>query len=439
MDERREAAEDLCAQLVAAGHRALFAGGCVRDLLLGQHPKDYDVATDARPEQVAALFDQTIPVGAAFGVTLVVPSTGPIEVATFRKDGPYSDGRHPDSIAFCDEREDALRRDFTINAMFQDPATGETLDYVGGQEDLKRGIIRTVGDPHQRFEEDHLRLLRAVRFASRLNFAIATETMEAIKDRASSIHETSAERIRDELLKMLTEGNARGAFALLDETGLLSEVLPEVDQMKGIDQPPAFHPEGDVFAHTMLLLENLDALDSRSPTLALGALLHDVGKPSTQTFEDRIRFSRHDQVGAKITKAICKRLRMSSDDSDRVTWLVAQHMRPAGAQEMRETKRKRMVREEGFDELLALCFLDAQASHGDTAPFQWLRDYAANLEPEELRPPRILSGEDLIAMGYGPGPLFAEILTAIEDAQLEGKLAAAEEARDFVRRHWPLA
>lgn len=434
MNEKRRAAEAVCARLREAGHRALLAGGCVRDMLLGHEAADYDVATSARPEEIAALFKKTVGVGAAFGVQIVVLPEGQFEVATFRRDGPYLDGRHPSTVEFLDEREDALRRDFTINALFYDPETQAIIDYVGGQEDLRRKLIRAVGDPRVRFEEDHLRLVRAVRFAARFGYDIEAETLRAIRELAPLIRKTSPERVRDELTKMLTEGRAGRAFRLLDETGLLEQVLPEVARTKGVEQPPEFHPEGDVFVHTMLLL---DELKDATPTLAYGALFHDIGKPLTQTFEDRIRFNLHDKAGAREADRICRRLHMSNEERERIVWLVEQHMRVAAAPDMRESKLKRFVREEGFRELLELHRLDCLASHRDLRIYDWLREYADSLKPEETRPAPLITGHDLIALGYQPGPLFKEILTAVEDAQLEGALRSSEDARQFVQTRWP--
>lgn len=436
VDEKRAAAERICRILREAGHRALLAGGCVRDLLLGEPPKDFDVATSARPEQVMALFEKTLPVGAPFGVVLVVEPEGPIEVATFRSDGPYLDGRHPSAVEFRGEREDAARRDFSINALFYDPATEQVVDYVNGEADLAARIVRTVGDPEVRFSEDHLRLLRAVRFAARLDFEIEPRTFECIRKMAHLIVKTSAERIRDELIKMLTEGGARRAFELMDDTGLLEYVLPEVARMKGVPQPPEYHPEGDVFHHTLLLLEHLR---NPSPTLALGALLHDVGKPVTATQADRIRFNNHDKVGAEIAEAVCRRLRLSNEQTERVTWLVNQHMRVAHAPQMRESKLKRLIREEGFEELLELARLDCLASYADLSTVEWIERYRSQLKPEAIRPRPLLTGHDLIAMGYAPGPLFREILRVVEDAQLEGAISAKEEAEALVRSRWPIA
>lgn len=436
MDEPRATAEQVCGVLRENGFRALFAGGCVRDMLLGVPSRDFDVATDARPQEVTALFPKTLGVGAAFGVVLVVTQGGPVEVATFRGDGPYLDGRHPSSVEFLGEREDAMRRDFTINAMFLDPETNDVVDYVGGQADLRARLVRAVGDPETRFFEDHLRLLRAVRFAARLDFALEPATFEAVRSLANNIVTVSAERIRDELTKMLTEGGARRAFELLDSTGLLEHVLPEIGRMKGIAQPPEFHPEGDVFVHTLMLLEYLEGV---SPTLAFGALLHDVGKPATITYEDRIRFNNHDKVGAEMARTICHRLRMSNDDTERIGWLVEQHMRLAHAPDMRPSKLKRFVREEGFRELLELGRFDCLASHGNLETIHWIEEYLSHHNETEYRPKPLLNGNDLIAMGYRPGPEFKCMLTAMEDAQLEGQITTPDAARDFLLKRWPPA
>lgn len=403
----------------------------MRDRLLGNDPTDYDIATDAPASAVAALFPRTIAVGAAFGVVIVVEGGRHFEVATFRKDGPYLDGRRPSSVAFVDEIEDARRRDFTVNALFYDPEAETVLDYVGGREDLARGLIRCVGDPVERFQEDHLRLLRAVRFAARLDFRLDTATREAMAALAPSILKTSAERIRDELVKMFCEGYARQSLELLDETDLLAQVLPEVAAMKGVEQPPEFHPEGDVFVHTLLLMEKLPA--PCTVTLAFGALLHDVGKPPTQTFEDRIRFNGHEKVGAEMAEAICRRLRLSNAETERIVWHVAQHMRLAAVPEMRESRRKRFVREEGFEELLEVCRLDCLASHGGLDTIQWVENYRENLPEDALRPTPLITGMDLKDMGYTPGPKFKEVLQAVEDAQLEGTVSTPDEARHLAR------
>ena len=434
MDSGRKAAEEICERLRQHGHRALLAGGCVRDELLDRTPKDFDVATSATPDEVEALFDRVVTVGAAFGVQIVLLPSGECEVATFRREGPYLDGRRPSTVEPSDEEEDALRRDFTVNALFSDPESGEVLDYVDGREDIERRVIRAVGDPEKRFAEDHLRLLRAVRIAAQVDFDIEEATFQAIQKHAGLIVKTSSERIRDELLRILTQNHARRGFELLEETGLLKHVLPEIAAMRGVEQPPEFHPEGDVLTHTLMLLEQLDA---PSPTLAMAALLHDVGKPVTQTFEDRIRFNHHERIGAEMADAICGRLHLSNADTARVTWLVGQHMRVSAAPEMRESKRKRLVREDGFPELLELFRIDCISSHNKLDTYEWLRDYAENLSPEEIKPEPLITGTDLIEMGYPPGPKFAEILTAVEDKQLEGDLDSAKSARAYVEATWP--
>ena len=430
MDPKRDAAQRISVTLINAGFRALFAGGCVRDMLLGITPKDYDVATNATPRDIAALFPKTIAVGAAFGVMIVVEPECHIEVATFRSDGPYTDGRHPSSVTFQGEREDAARRDFTINAMFFDPVSERVLDYIDGQSDLMKRVIRTVGVPQARFSEDYLRLLRAIRFAARLDFTIEPETLNAIREMGYLITSTSAERIRDEIVKMLTEGGGGRALRLLDETGMLAHILPEIAAMKGVAQPEEFHPEGDVFVHTCILA---DMLKGTTPTLALGTLLHDVGKPPTMTVEDRIRFNNHDKVGAKMAGAICRRLRLSNDDTERIVWLVGQHMRLAHAPQMCESKLKRFVREPGFGELLQLGRMDCASSHGDLSTIEWIENYIANLPPDAVRPKPLLTGRDLIEMGLTPGPRFKEVLAQIEDAQLEGRVATQEAARAMAK------
>jgi poly(A) polymerase len=336
-------------------------------------------------------------------------------------------------VEFRDEQQDALRRDFTVNALFFDPIHEEVLDYVGGREDVAAERIRAVGDPVARFEEDHLRLLRCVRLAAQLDFQIEPDTFGAVKELAYLIKKTSPERVRAELLRILTQPHAHRGVQLLDESGLLPHILPEIAAMKGVEQPPEYHPEGDVFIHTLKMLE---LLESPSPTLALGVLLHDVGKPQTQTFADRIRFHGHEKVGAEMAAEICERLRLSNADADRVTWLVGQHMRVSAAKEMRESKLKRLVREEGFPELLELFRLDCASSHGRMDTYEWLRDRADSLGPEQIRPDPLLTGDDLIALGYKPGPTFSEILRTVEDLQLDGTITTADEATEFVQKTW---
>ncbi len=433
---KEQAARDICAVLRKAGFRALFAGGCVRDLLMGVEPKDYDIATNALPEQVMTLFPRNAPVGAAFGVVMVIRPEGLFEVATFRTDGPYLDGRRPAEVSYCAEEEDAARRDFTINAMFLDPERDEVIDSVGGRDDLASRVLRAVGDPAARFREDKLRLLRAVRFTARLGFALDPDTRAAILAEADSLHAgVSVERVREELVKMFTEGRAGTALALLEEMGLLAVVLPEIQAMKGVEQPPEYHPEGDVFTHTRIMLELLP--EDCTPTLAMGVLLHDVGKPVTQTFEDRIRFNNHDKAGAHMAREITQRLRFSNQESARIAWLAESHMRVGAIPQMREGKRRLFVTEPGFDELLQLCRLDCLSSHRDLKGVEWVQQYLASLPADAPRPPRLFNGNDLLLLGYKAGPQFSKILATVEEAQLEGTISTKGEAAEFVRQNFP--
>jgi len=468
------------------GHQAYLVGGCVRDLLLQRAPADYDVATDATPQQVMRIFPETYAVGVQFGVVLVpVPSelrhprspldqtvdrpqdgpchsepgstgeepfdrlrAGPavpghshkacVEVATFRSDIGYSDGRHPDEVRFSrDPREDVQRRDFTINGLLLDPEKNEVLDFVGGQGDLRTGLVRAIGEPERRFAEDKLRMLRAIRFAARFEYRIDSATFAAIQKLAPQIHQVSRERVRDELTRMLTEGHAKRAFELLDQSGLLHEVLPEIEAMKGVEQPPEFHPEGDVFVHTLLLLEKLP--HPGTPTLAWGALLHDVGKPPTfRRAPDRIRFDDHVAVGVKMAEAICMRLRFSNDDTEQILALVDNHMRFGDVQRMKPSTFKKFIRTPRFEEHLELHRLDCESSNRSMQMYDFTREQMANLPPEQVRPKPLLSGDDLIAEGYSPGPLFKQILSAVEDAQLDGRLSNREEALGFVRQEYPV-
>jgi poly(A) polymerase len=446
-----------------SGHQAYLVGGCVRDLVLGREPADYDVTTDATPDQVMRLFPETYAVGAQFGVVLVPVSKrscgdgvrpvsspepsadnplvtehpGVVEVATFRSDIGYSDGRHPDQVRYSkDPREDVERRDFTINGLLFDPVKDEVLDFVGGRKDLDAGLIRTIGDPERRFAEDKLRMLRAVRFAARFGYTIEPVTFAAIQKFVHEVHQVSRERVRDELTKMLTEGHARRAFLLLDQSGLLREVLPEISAMKGVEQPPQYHPEGDVFVHTLLLLEKLPQPCPR--TLAWGALLHDVGKPPTfRVAPDRIRFDGHVEVGVKMAQEICHHLRFSNEDTEQILALIANHMRFAQVDRMKESTLKKFMRLPRFEEHLELHRMDCQSSHGDLTSYRFTREKLAATPPETMRPKPLLTGYDLIATGYTPGPLFKEILSAVEDCQLEGKLRNKEDAMEFVRREFP--
>jgi tRNA nucleotidyltransferase/poly(A) polymerase len=426
----------IIAELRSRGHVAWLVGGCVRDLVLGRTPKDYDVATDARPDEVLRIWPGSEQVGAKFGVVLVSREGATVEVVTFRSEQAYQDGRHPEEVRFeTDPRKDALRRDFTINALMLDPFTGEAIDYVDGRADLAAGVIRAIGDPEARFAEDHLRMLRAVRFAARFGFIVEPATMAAIQRLHAEIRHISSERVRDELTRILTEGGARRGLELLDETGLLVDILPEVAAMKGVEQPPEFHPEGDVWIHTLIMLEGLE---HPSITLALGVLLHDVGKPPTFRIAGRIRFDGHVEAGVKMADDILSRLRYSNDEKEQVLALVANHMRFSNVHEMRESKLKRFLRLPGFDEHLALHRLDCLSSHGNLDNYHFARERLEHAEPEQLRPPRLLTGHDLIAAGYRPGPEFSKLLEMVEDAQLEGAVRTREEALELVASVLPI-
>lgn len=425
----------IASELHSRGYLAWLVGGCVRDLVLGREPKDYDISTDATPDQLLRIFPQAQLVGAQFGVILV----DRVEVATFRSDHSYQDGRHPESVTFeKDPRQDVLRRDFTINALLLDPARlnesgsvrAKVVDYVGGLADLDAHLIRAIGDPEQRFEEDHLRMLRAVRFAARFGFDIEPKTMAAIRKLSAKIHRVSPERIRDELIRILTEGGTRRGFELLDESGLLGEILPEISALKGVEQPPEYHPEGDVWIHTLIMLERLQ---SPTPELALGVLLHDVGKPGTFRRADRIRFDGHVELGEKIARDILTRLRFSNAETEQVIALVANHMRFGHVHEMRESTLKKMLRLPRFEEHLELHRLDCASSHRNLDNYNFVKAKLAESPAEVLRPPRLITGNDLIALGYKPGPEFSRVLELVEDAQLESRVSTREEALALAR------
>ena len=447
-----DAALSVAATLRASGHHAYFAGGCVRDLLLGLEPSDFDLATSALPEQIVTLFPVTVAVGAHFGVVLVMQNGLAIEVATFRNDGVYLDGRRPQDVRFSSEaREDVVRRDFTINGMLLDPAmiTEETdgsrsvsqdavLDFVGGRADLAAGVVRTIGDPDQRFGEDRLRMLRGVRFAARLGFALDPGTEAAMCRHAAAIEQVSSERVRDELTRVLTEGHARRAMELLNQTGLLAEVLPELVRMQGVQQPPQYHPEGDVWVHTLMLLDLLPA--GCPATLAWGMLLHDVGKPAT--FQppdpnrpgDRIRFNGHVEVGVRMAEEILGRLRFSNEDTAQIVALVKHHMQFGDVKLMKQSTLKRFLRLPRFDEHLALHRADCLSSHGDLRLWQFAKTAYETVSPEQVRPILLVTGRDLIAAGYKPGTAFKAMLEAAEDAQLEGRITSTEEGLTLVQK-----
>ena len=428
----------IAARLREHGFQTWLVGGSVRDLLLGREPKDYDISTDARPNQLLEIFPRAQLVGAQFGVVLV----DGVEVATFRSDHSYQDGRRPSEVTFeTDPKQDVLRRDFTVNALLLDPCSltssaslnssdSLVIDFVGGLADLRAQIIRAIGDPEQRFEEDHLRMLRAIRFAARFGFEIEPATLAAIQKLHQRIARVSPERIRDELVRILTEGAPRRGFELLDVSGLLGDILPEVAAMKGVEQPPEFHPEGDVWTHTLIML---DGLREPTPTLALGVLLHDAGKPGTFRVADRIRFDGHVELGERIARDILTRLRFSNADIDQVIALIANHMRFKHVLEMRDSKLKRMLRMDRFEEHLELHRLDCNSSHGHLENYEFAKAKFEESPSEVLRPPRLLSGHDLIEAGYRPGPAFAPMLEAVEDAQLESKIHSKEEALELVQ------
>jgi len=440
----RAFAEQVCGALRSKGFQAFLVGGCVRDILLGRGPADYDVSTDATPTQVEAIFAGSLTVGAKFGV-VIVPEAGAgsaeprrqqVEVATFRSDMGYSDGRHPDRVEYTKSPEDDVkRRDFTINGMLLDPETKKVLDFVGGQDDLSAGIIRAIGDPETRFGEDKLRMVRAVRFAARFDYAIEPKTMQAIQKLAPEISQVSMERLRDELTKILTEGAARRGVELLDQSGLLIYLLPEIARLKGVEQPPQFHPEGDVWIHTLMMIAGLPA--GSSPTLAWGVLLHDVGKPPTfmppSGPNGRIRFDRHVEVGVKMAEEICRRFHFSNEDTEQILALVENHMRFKDVPKMKPATLKRFVRMEKFDEHLELHRLDSLASHGKLDNHDFTRRFIAETPPEQVRPPRLLTGDDLIALGLKPSPKFKAILYSIEEAQLDGTIQTQEEAMNLAK------
>ena len=415
-----------------ANHRVVFAGGCVRDFLLHADPQDFDIATSATPDEVEKLFKKTIPVGKQFGVILVIDQGEPIEVTTFRKEGGYQDGRHPTQISFTDDREDALRRDFTVNGLFYDPFEKKIIDYVDGQTDLKQRQIRAIGDPAKRFEEDKLRILRAVRFASNLNFEIESETWRELKARAPQITQVSPERIRDELIKILTRSGAARGFDLLSESGLMREILPEIEAMKGVQQQPEYHPEGDVFVHTRLLLEKLE---HPTITLAFGALFHDVAKPVTAGRKDdgKITFYEHAPIGADMTRKIMKRLRFSNQEIEDTAVLVANHMKFGDAMRMRSGKLKMFIGHPQFTEGLELHRIDCLSCHGMLGNYHFLKEKIKELTAEELKPKPFITGADLLSLGMTAGPPMKPLLEEVYMLQLEGQFDSKEAALIWVR------
>jgi poly(A) polymerase len=424
----------LVKRLREEGHQSYLAGGCVRDMLLGKSPQDFDITTSARPDEVRRIFAHTVPVGAQFGVMLVIIEGQAFEVATFRYDGAYLDGRRPSEVRYGSLEEDILRRDFTINGMIYDPVEDRLVDLVGGRSDLEAGVIRAIGDPLQRFQEDRLRMIRAVRFAAALGFAIEENTFAAIKQSAATITAVSWERIGDELTRILTEGGARIGFELLDSTDLLKALLPEIDAMKGVQQSPEYHPEGDVFTHTMLMLSHLER---PTETLAYGCLLHDVGKPvCIRRHGDRLTFYGHTETGAMMAVEILKRLKRSRATWEQVAYLVRNHLRHTQAPNMRLSTLKRFLGEAGIQELLELTRIDALSSNGDLQYYRFCTEKSAELKQEEIHPEPLLRGRDLIELGWVPGPVFSDILARVEEAQLSGELCSREEALAWVKHNF---
>jgi len=426
------AARSIVERLRAKGFEALYAGGCVRDRLLGLTPHDYDVATNARPEQVEAIFPRTVPVGAQFGVIIVLEQGQEIQVATFRGDGAYPDGRHPDSVVYTDAEGDSHRRDFTVNGLFYDPLKEELLDFVGGREDLQVRLIRAIGNPAERFAEDKLRLLRAVRFATTLGFEIDPPTWREIIAWSPEIHAVSAERIREELVKILLSPNRLRGFDLLDQSGLLMQVLPELEALKGCDQPPEFHPEGDVFVHTRLMLSMLSP--DASLSLVLSVLFHDIGKPATRVVDEtgRIRFNGHEGVSAEMTLRLLQRLRFSNEVIDAVIPAVRLHMSFKDVPNMRVATLKRMMARPTFEEELELHRVDCLASHGMLDNHATLITKREEFGREPLIPEPLVTGHDLIALGWKPGKKFADVLQSVQTRQLEGTLTSREEALAWI-------
>ncbi|HRR41520.1 MAG TPA: CCA tRNA nucleotidyltransferase [Syntrophales bacterium] len=435
-----ETAARVVKTLKEAGHEAYFVGGSVRDILRGLEPVEFDIVTSATPKEVRALFDHTVAVGEKFGVILVIEEGLSYEVATYRIDRAYEDGRRPLRVEFAAlAEEDVRRRDFTVNGLLMDPGTCLVFDYVGGVEDLKKRIIRTIGDPEERFAEDHLRMLRAVRLAANLGFEVEPATFAAIKRNAKAIRRISAERIRNEITRTITRGGARRGMELLADSGLLAEVLPEVEALRGVTQPERFHPDGDVWEHTLRMLDMLPGRGKREadPRLAWGVLLHDVGKPLTRSEDARgIHFYGHSKKGEEIAEAVMQRLRFPRSDVEAVVAMIRHHMLFINVMDMRPNRLKRFLRMPDFELHLELHRLDSLASHGNLENYEFCRKKLAEFASEDLRPPPLITGKDLIAMGFEPGPLFKEIKRCVEDAQLDGEISTPEEARRLVLEKW---
>src|SRR5256884_9859735 len=432
-------AREIAARLRESGHVAYLAGGCVRDIVRGQTPKDFDIATDAKPENVQKLFPRTYAVGAHFGVILVVEDGFQFEVATFRSDEAYIDGRHPSAVHFSSPKEDARRRDFTINGMFLDPASNKVIDLVGGEADIGAKLVRAIGEPAQRLAEDRLRMLRAVRFATALDYQIDERTWDALVSSASSINQISGERIRDEVVRIFLSSNRVRGWDLLDASGLMSAILPELQAMKGVLQPEQFHPEGDVFVHTRLMLSLLP--ETVSIPLVFAVLFHDVAKPVTARVAEagRIRFNEHDRIGAEMTEAIMRRLRFSRAEIEATVEMVRQHMVFKDAPNMRVAKLKRFMARPTFEEELELHRVDCESSHRMLDNYEFLLRKREEFANEPIIPPSLVRGDDLIELGLKLGPRFCELLEAVETRQLEGTLRTSDQALNWVKQEYSLA
>lgn len=434
MESNKAAAIDIIGKLQEKGHIAYLAGGCVRDMLRGETPKDYDIATSALPEEITSIFTKTREVGVHFGVVIVIVNNQAFDVATFRNDGSYKDGRHPEEVTFSTPQDDTARRDFTVNGIFFDPISEKYIDFVEGKSDIDKKVIRAIGEPNLRFQEDHLRLLRAIRFAARFDYKIEAETWNSIKSNASGITKISKERIRDELTKILLNENRVLGFDLLVESGLMEHIIPQILQLKGCEQPPQFHPEGDVFVHTRLMLSLLK--DAPSIELVLSVLLHDIGKPATYSFDeeaDRIRFNGHDKLGAEMSEQILRDLKFSNSIIEDVVQMVANHMTFKDVQKMRQSKLKRFMSRSTFNDEIELHRVDCLGSWGGLDNYDFLNKKMVEFANEPIIPQPLLTGKDLIELGWSPGPDLGQTLNSVQDMQLEGKLNSKDEALDWVK------
>ena len=434
MDSNKAAAVEIIGKLQEEGHIAYLAGGCVRDMLRGEIPKDYDIATSALPEQITSIFSKTREVGVHFGVVIVIKDNQAFDVATFRNDGSYNNGRHPEDVTFSTPEEDTARRDFTINGIFFDPISQKHIDFVNGRSDIEKKVVRAIGDPDLRFQEDHLRLLRAVRFAARFNYEIEEKTWKSIKLNASEISKISKERVRDELTKILLNENRVLGFDLLVDSGLMVHIIPEILQLRGCEQPPQFHPEGDVFVHTRLMLSLLK--DNPSIELVLSVLLHDIGKPATYSFDeaaDRIRFNGHDKLGAEMSNQILRGLKFSNSIVEDVVQMVANHMTFKDVQKMRQSKLKRFMSRSTFSDEKELHRVDCLGSWGGLDNYDFLNEKMIEFANEPIIPAPLLTGKDLIEFGWAPGPNLGETLNSVQDLQLEGTLNSKKEALEWIK------